>query len=274
MPLVTLSVSLSDKTKAFNHTHFRTVSTPFDELAPRITTHVWSPVVWKEGVRLKANFQTSDLIVMDFDSGKWSTEDAHAWASEFALDAIIAPTKSHMKPKQIGSMTVCLPRFRLIIRADKPCTSLADYEHTLQTLTDALPADKSCKDGARFYFPSMSVDTKDNSCVTPMSWLSCPPEETEAARAMRRRAEIPKEHMRNKTLLPQHIIRWLKVGADVGERHKTAYMLGLELGLRGFTEDETISMAKTFGSNLPTIGEQELRRAISNGHRKAQESAR
>lgn len=217
-----------------------------------VKPQVWSPIVWKGGQREKAAFESCSLVALDFDSGEWSLDDAMQYVQHIGCAALVATTKSHRKPKISGAKK--LPpcdRFRLVMAAD-PCTSLDDYEYTMRQYVAALPADKSCVDGARYYFPCSEVAWyQDGSRV---SWLECPWDETAEAKEMAFGGPCDPEDYRNLWSLPYYIDAYILYGA-LEERHKKAYIVGCELARRGFQPFEIMQLLHAKKSPLLNIGE-------------------
>jgi hypothetical protein len=126
----------------------------FSEL---ILSHCWSPIVWKDNAALTANFLSSDFLALDFDTpGEETLEQINHSLQDHKR--LIATTKSH----QISKNGIVCDRFRLII----PFTeTITDYRTYRQTYLDALKkypwADRSCLDGARFFFPSKTIIVVD-----------------------------------------------------------------------------------------------------------------
>lgn len=132
---------------------------PWDDLeiiSEVICKHAWSPIIWKGGNRKKINFLRCDYLVLDFDDGTPTMEDAADKFCEYAH--IIAPTKSHQKEKD--GKPAC-DRFRLIVPFAEPVTDRARYEYTAAMITKKVGADKSVKDGGRFFWPCTTIYSID-----------------------------------------------------------------------------------------------------------------
>lgn len=122
-----------------------------------ITTCCWSPIVWKNNVAKTDNFLSSSFLALDFDipGDEDMVELNHSLQDH---RRIVATTKSHQLPKN----NITCDRYRLII----PFTeTITDYQTYKATYTEALKkyhwADRSCLDGARFFFPSKTIVVVD-----------------------------------------------------------------------------------------------------------------
>lgn len=207
----------------------------------------------------------ADLIALDFDSGEWGLEDAEKFCQENSFTAIIGLTKSHGKAK--GGLGQPCDRFRLVLKSNKPCFDKDSYEYTLAQLTTLTPSDKSCKDAARFYYPCTKIHrifTGENL----LRWGEVPPEESkEAKEAMA--LDIAERHWRSIADIPPKIWGDIMWGCRPPGRHKMCYVLGAQLGLRGFSVAEIFSFLENNKSPLLQIGAEDVRRAIANGRERA-----
>lgn len=135
-----------------------------------ITTCCWSPIVWKNNEAKTANFLSSSFLALDFDvpGDEDMIELNHSLQDH---RRIVATTKSHQLPKN----NIICDRYRLII----PFTeTITDYQIYRYTYSEALKkyhwADRSCLDGARFFFPSKKIFVVDRD--SEYSWdVSRPP---------------------------------------------------------------------------------------------------
>lgn len=123
-----------------------------ERIARGISSHVWSPCIWTDGVRKEANFVESHWCVLDFDSGEMSLKEAENIFCDMVH--VIGTTKSHQVQK--GDTPAC-DRFRVLLAFEQPITVLRDYRYTMQAVLNRYPADQSPKDGARFFFPCKDI---------------------------------------------------------------------------------------------------------------------
>ena len=126
-------------------------------LSEIILKHAWSPIVWKDGIRNTSNFISSDFLVLDFDKpGEESMQEVN-WSFQ-DHKRIIATTRSH----GILKNGIICDRYRLIIPFSKTIYQYSDYRYQYAEALKRFPwADKSCLDGARFFFPSKEIICMD-----------------------------------------------------------------------------------------------------------------
>lgn len=152
-----ISISRSKSLEPNTHTRFSRVDySSLLTLVNTILNNIWSPNIFNNDYRSEENFLSSSLAVLDFDDGRWTMERARNFCIQHKLAAIIAPTKSHGVAK--GNNPAC-DRFRLIMQWHLPITDLKTYRQNMVRLLVATPADKACKDGARFFYPCLDRGT-------------------------------------------------------------------------------------------------------------------
>ncbi len=112
---------------------------------------IWSPIKYREGIRLESHFLGAMVCALDFDG----PDTPLSWARETFkdYDVIIGTTKSHQKPKN----GITCDRYRVLLWFKEPITELALYKHNMGLLINKHGADKACKDGARFFFPCVEI---------------------------------------------------------------------------------------------------------------------
>lgn len=236
----------------------------FERIGSVICKHPWSPIIFKNNYRKSDNFDMADLIALDFDSGEWTLKDAENFIIENNFTGIIGLTKSHGKQK--GNALPC-DRFRLIIKSTKTCFDRDSYEYTLSQLTKMTPSDKSCKDAARFYYPCSAIYQSFKG-TNAMRWLDVPFEESKEAKESFA-LDIAERHWRSIPDIPPKIWGDIMWGCRPPGRHKMCYVLGAQLGLRGFSVDEILSLLTNNKSPLLQIGVEDVRRAVHNGRDRA-----
>lgn len=219
----------------------------FQDLAPHLTKAVWSPIVWKDGQRAKLNFLTADLLSLDFDDGL-SLDDGINFCKEAGLAAIIGTTRSHQKEKRTA-LEVKPPcdRFRMIVAAER-CTDIHSYEYTNSVFMDNMACDKSCKDGARLFFPCSEIVW---SCFEgkKIKWLEAPP------------YSPPPQRDYQGGEMSGYVRDLINNGSM--ERHKACFIVGARLGKQGFTETDIIE--KILRGPMAAIGREDIARAVRNG---------
>lgn len=130
---------------------FRPRKATFVDLKNIVCENRYSPIVYKDGKRAEKNFEYADYIALDFDGGLSLSEAEEAFED---YKCIIAPTKSHRKEKH-GVIT---DRFRVVLQLAKRIEDLKTYKTTAADLLKRFPqADRACKDGARYFEPSIAV---------------------------------------------------------------------------------------------------------------------
>lgn len=141
-----------------------------NKLKSIVTSCVWSPIVWEKGARNTKNFKKASFLVLDFDQpGEESLDQMNNSLEDHKR--IIATTKSHMKDKN----GVTCERYRLVIPFDKVITDLNLYRHTMDcALKKYSWADKSCRDGARFFFPCSKIIYMDRQAEYSWDTTSVP----------------------------------------------------------------------------------------------------
>ena len=138
--------NLNENTKASYFSRgFRTWQNDRD-LQSAMLTKAWSPVVYKDGRRLKANFLQSNWFALDFDDGEMRLEEACKTFCDTL--SIIGTTKSHTKERH---------RFRVVLFSHKIVKDRHQYEYNLKKLIDKYPCDPAAKDAARFFWPCKEI---------------------------------------------------------------------------------------------------------------------
>lgn len=195
-----------------------------DSLSSAICDKPWSNIEWN-GTRDEKNFVQANFIALDFDGGATILE-IFRWAKALRLTFSMGPTRNHLKEKKKKGYTEpACERFRLILETDGPCTSLEDYRYTAKYFIDELGADKSCRDGARFYFPCTEIMADDRG-GRKTGWLKKPKNIVDD-----KQNQIKNEISRSelKGTMPKWVRRLLENGAPLGERHKKCYAVAKAL---------------------------------------------
>lgn len=211
-----------------------------DLLAETITKHCWSPEIWRDNIRKKANFESAHFLVLDFDEpGDESMDELNRSLCDHKR--IFGTTKSHMKSK---NGIVC-ERYRLIIPFEKPITSLSDYLVTLKKAYERFPwADKACIDAARFYFPCQKIVYFDREAE--YKW------ETSIATytATHTPAISPRDGK-----IPSWCLNFINNGAIYnGSRNLKVFAVARELFRQGFSESDTRCLIMRAPINWDGVG--------------------
>jgi hypothetical protein len=141
----------------------------FSDLQKFIVKKPWSPFLFKNVTnhqtakgrivsgmyRSKKTSIGSNVFALDFDDGMTLSE-VQAVCDGEGLKYILAPTRSHQKEK--NGKPAC-DRFRLILFPDRMISSDSEYLQVWGHFEKLFGRtfDESCKDEARFYFPSISI---------------------------------------------------------------------------------------------------------------------
>lgn len=201
---LTVSVSKSLSSDVRSHREF--YPTEFDPYL--ILDHVWSPIIWREGVRRSEHFERCELLALDFDEG-WSLERAREFFAGFWH--VIATTRNHGKDK---NGIVC-DRFRVILKLQIPIACASALAATLSRIKTFAPIDGSCKDAARLFFPCSEL-------VSVSQGLSWTPEPSPPPQ---KRPELPASQGGE---VPPWLMRKIMAGAPAGNRSNTAYKIGCD----------------------------------------------
>jgi hypothetical protein len=258
-----LSVSKKSGFAAHRHKDFETKTFgSVNELARIISSEVWSPIVFKGGVRASANFVLSTLIALDFDSGKYTLHDALTDVRTFGLFHVLGTTKSHQKQKitKAGKVEPPCDRFRLILLGPECVHDGELYTYNMREYMELFPdADKSCKDAARFFFPCAEIVSAGDGRCAP--WIPLPPDYVpmKELRA-KKRAELANYPV---GVYPAWMRQLLERGAPPGERHKTCYKLGAYMSGMGYDTSTIVRLC--MAGPLRDIGLSDVRRAVENG---------
>ncbi len=216
-----------------------------NKLSKIITKFVWSPSIFKDGVRTEDNFLAADWCVFDFDDHR----DLAQTAKELIdFRYIIAPTKSHTDDHH---------RFRVCIPFERTVYCIHEYRHNMAKLIEQFGADRQCKDAARFFWPSQSI------FAINVDGDSIPVE-----KAPRRRVFTPTKLVKaTDAVIPDWLNHRIEKGVDLGERNVGLWGIAKDLFRYGFSGDEVRRILGRVGCR-PRMGERELS-AIAKSAEKA-----
>lgn len=259
----TLSVSVS---KLNSIAQFETYyPKSFTELTGISSRHNWSPIVWQNGKRSKSNFISANLIALDFDEG-FSLDEATGYLNATKYRAFIALSKSHglEKIQKSGKILKACDRFRMVISTSATCINLSQYEENLKHWQTILPADSSCHDGGRFFYPSPRIWHVQDGI--DFDWLDFT-EKIETNKILaEKRKEKNKQHYAQVGTIPPKLKKIIVEGSEVGSRHKTCYWLGATFAEMGLEEGQTVNMIMS--GPLGDIGFDEVVEAVKYGRKK------
>lgn len=214
------------------------IASPHD-FAKIITRHTWSPIIWKDGRRRQDNFLECRYGVLDIDDGL-SISEVISRCEKRGLAYIIAPSKSHQKPK--NDKPPC-DRFRLIFFFSQTITDLYKYRYNMEKLTEEWSADKACKDGARFFYPSNQMLSSKNGFKINVQSIPPPSPRLEAQKRFRLEYDV---YMAKKfKKLPHWVSDFVERGIlkDRGRNH-TCFVVARKLFELGFNENEISDMIR------------------------------
>lgn len=205
---------------------FEGFSTDFENFKTDITTSMWSPGIFKDNHRKKANFEKANIMALDFDEGL-DLEDARERFSGFRH--IIGTTRSHQKEKH-GK--VC-DRFRVVLFLEESITDGKTYEATVQEILNSNPeADSQAKDAARMFYPcSQIVSASEEGQLIP-TVLPKPRETPSQKLEIGVRGELTKESK-----------NFLLFGAEPGTWNHRLYKAAVDSHNQGYTQEEFEEMA-------------------------------
>jgi hypothetical protein len=224
------SVSLNNSKQNF-------IPVETDDIA-KIATHIqyynYSLSVFKNHDRKNVNFVSADAIALDFDGGLSLNQAKMRFRNK---RHIIAPSRNHQKEKN-GVIT---DRFRVILFLEKRITNYEDYKATVENLLNDNPeADKACKDAARFFFPSISIQSMQNEGqLLPVIKA---PEKMETLDKVDNFSE-EKGKLLHKTL------QFLAFGAETN-RNPTLYAAAKDMQGQGYSIKETIAIISKTVANV------------------------
>jgi len=222
-----LSISESVLKEPWSHTRFKTIeANSFRDVAKVILNFVWSPIIWRHGKRKTEYFQSCQYLVLDFDDGKWSWQDAAKWCEENNYTAIIGATRSHQKPKD--GLPAC-DRFRVVVPLKEVCHSHNQLRQNMENLAKLIPIDGQCKDGARMYQPCTSI--LYTHCGVAAEFTPYIEPEVKKNRSL---------YHANCGILPLFIRQMMSEERPVGQRNKHCFRIAAKMAEMGFSEADCI----------------------------------
>lgn len=213
MRISTVTNNKDTKTVAINNT---------EELQKIICTHTWSPAIFS-GTRSNDNFVSTDLLVLDVDSGATINE---AFSIFSGYKIIIAPTRSH----QVEKNGLKCDRFRIVLFLRETITSKEDFLATWQLAQSMLPTiDAACKDPARQYFASQYIAESEDGATFPV---------VRGAIKVEAKRTLPER----KYPVPNFVQSFMDCGAEQGKWDTTLFKAAKLLQESGFDEDEAVEL--------------------------------
>lgn len=199
-----------------------------------VQQYTWSPIIWRDGYRKASNFICAHYLGLDFENPEVSIDDIER--SYCDTWHIIGTTKSHQKQK--GDQEPC-DRFRLVLRLERPITSLEEYKYNTTTHIERLGADPSGNDGARIFHKCSDIiwvltdpDLFDEPVLPMPEKPSVPKSEIYAAKA---------KYHHSYGRMTTYARTWLLNEIPIGQRSVTVFILGKELCRAGLTYEDSIN---------------------------------
>lgn len=227
-------------------------------LTSAIVRYVWSPIVWKNGVRRQSEFIQADWCVLDFDTPELTLQQAKRNFCD--MIHAIGTTKSHGKLKN----GIICDRYRVLLLFSRPIILLNEYRYNMQKAISAYPADPACKDGARFFYPCTEI-VQFSAEGYSQDVLEVPAsQETEEGYI---RSESSGPGNREGGRIP----RWVEINLEEkqipkGERNLTLFRMAKDCARAGLLEEHVYQRfinSKTFKSEMNNELKAEIRKLVS-----------
>lgn len=239
---------------------FKSVNTDDPEIIARIcTTFVHSGICWESGNRSKSNFLCSNWIMLDFDNGAMTVEQAIVNFQEYTH--VIATSRNHRKQK--GDTPPC-DRFHVYLQLTITETNGWNYENILRYYSRGYDTDPAAGDSARMFFPCNEVVSFGKGVEIEAKIL-----ETEVLKNKKKRVftrDLGKEYA------PSTLHKWaqdlLEHGPEGGaSRNTTCFKVGIQLKRIGKSENEAVEIL--MNSAIPVGPEvvDEVRAAVASAYR-------
>lgn len=245
-----ISLSINATGEAWQQRYFKTVDIGMiRELAHYMIHGAWSPIVWKDGYRKTDNFISSDYLALDCDDGAWTLESAKQWLMSNKLKGIIGTTKSHQIAK--GEKPAC-DRFRVVVPWSTPIINYQTYRANMENILRQIPADKACKDGARFFFPCKKIEYFQDG--QGYAWSNFP--------APERRP--PCDSYAKVGVIPRFLQDMITNPPGEGSRNTHCFKVAAAMARFNFSEQDAISAVLSMPM---TLGDKERINAAKSGYK-------
>jgi hypothetical protein len=233
-----ISISKSSSDKPWTHNKFlRADVTNGSNFAAAICRWHWSPILWRDNIRLSDNFESCRLCVLDFDDGAVSVDAAIKALKELGYWFIIGTTKSHQISK--GDLPPC-DRFRLILRFESEITDAEHYKQQMIRVARLWPCDKGALDAARKYAPCREIIASQAGEALKVSDKEAPKERW-----------VNRDYFIGEKKIPQWIKDILTQGIAPGQRNRTLFRVCKNLQKYGFEFSETLAIVSEANIDLP-----------------------
>lgn len=198
----------------------------FKQLENIILKRSYSLSTFKNGYRNKENFIQASCIGLDFDGGM-TLEQAKTRFAKYRH--LIATTRSHQKEK---NGVVC-DRFRVVLWLKYPILTNETFEATWFELSKEFPeADRACKDGSRFFFPSVEVISRNKDGAL-IELVEPKKEEKSPTKEVGETEKVKDE----KGMLARDTLNFLVLGAPDGKKHHSLYKAARDAFQQGYSKE-------------------------------------
>ncbi len=191
----------------------------FEEVAEQITKCFWSPIIWKDNIRLSENYIKADIFALDFDDGQ-SIKKISSHLKRLNYSFIIGTTKNHLKEKN-GKIS---ERFRVVLKFPFHQPSSSVYNYNLKREAKRFKSDLAACDPARAFFPCKEIIEIYNGfrCIN----IKLPP------------VIIERQKFIGCKLSDSELNLFVHKKIKEGERNITFFKMALDLLKRGYEKDE------------------------------------
>lgn len=234
-----------------------------ERLSRGISKFVWSPIIWKNGLRHQKWYLNARYAVLDFDDGETTLEEAKRKFCD--VNHIIGTTRNHQKSK---GEKPAVDRFRVILEFEQPITDLRIFRYNMTVLIRRHGTDKLCKDGARFYYPCKEiVSVLTDADKMPIGIV---PPWFENSSTDELKQKLARVNYKITGRLPKFCDAFLKTGKviDGKGRQSTAFITACEMKLAGIPKDKAYSLLLNAPIDRTDFAENELIHAVDSAYKK------
>lgn len=251
-------ISLSTKKTSITKSGFESVD--FDANKKSITETIWSPIVFKDGVRSEDNFLSASLCCLDFDGGI-SLAELSSQLEIAGFFFVAAPSRNHQVSKNGSEPT---DRFRLILKFENTIKDLRTYRYNMKLWIDHFGSDKSCRGGAQIFFPSKEIYAESDGDTLP---VEIPPHEFENDTLLKFQLE---DHSKRPTRkIPTHMWRFLNHGETFGGgRNVSCYVTALHLLAKGYRPSQVYTRLLLAPFDRTDFSDGEIKTAVRSAEKK------
>lgn len=265
MPLI--SVSKSKEIRGNAHSFFSTQDIKsLGQFRIVLLSCIWSPIVWRGGLRNSSNYDQASYLALDFDDGRWMLRDAKKWVQDNNYAAIIGTSKSHQKEKvsKDGTVQPATDRFRIVVPFERTIARGKEYRAVMETVFRDIPCDQSCKDGARFFYPCKEIFYEQSGEPFVLPDVSNLLKQYEAPLTER---DIEDQEDLREGVLPMWISSALHHGVPPGQRNTTLFRIAATLAGAGYSIRDIENFIN--GSFFDCLGREERDHTIRSGFQTA-----